>query len=524
MKSKLNADEKENILSKFKGFLNGIYCDPEIESEYMPHFLIYKKFSKNKADCYCTHCQEFFEAPVLAKSHGEVGKCPRCEFDITYLCEGYGRKKIYAKRNFVRIKNISDTEVIAVAINVRAKFFNPSCSIILNREDVSLDYDYGLVNLYYFTKGYAVRFALRHTGKFYDDCSYEWVETRSELEPVFETNYMGRGADNSYTIMDKDDDEIKKSFFKYVLRYADGNSTIDYHYISFLVLCSQHPNVEYLMSAGFGSIIESRLLGTMAGLRINWKSNNLNKMLGLNKNDINVLRDCDIYSLVHYKELKKYFKGKASADQLIQCVKLGSDNIKYLCENTCLSLKNVLDYSKDMKSRVIDWKDYISQCIKLGYNLNDTAISKPKHLDDAHERLSSIILFENNKAKNDAIAKRSEELQKLRFECKRLGIMIVIPENISDIVNEGKRLNHCVASYADDHSDGELSIVFLRSMRKPDVPYYTMEISKEGEIVQCRGYRNNRFFDKPQKIIDFEEEYQQYLDILYNRKKESITA
>ena len=523
---KLTDDERKELLTKFGRFIRELKHDPEIEMEYMPHYIIYKKTSKKNADCYCTHCEEWHQAPLLIKNHGETGECPKCGYKVTYLAEGYGRKKIYAKRNFVRFKNISETEVIAVAINVRGKFYNPNCSIIVNREDVELDYDYGICDLYYFTKGQARRFSYKYTGRFYGDCSYEWVETDAMREPLFETVPFGLG-DNSYTIMDDDYDILRKSFLKYVVQKSEDDSSLNRYFMKFLVTCSQHENAEYLITAGFSDVVASRISGTgMHGLRINWRSNNLNKMLGLGKADINVLRDCSTYDISEYKDIKKYFKGKATAEQLIQCVKLGTVHIIYIHKHTGLSLKNILGYTAERalhsRLRVHGWKDYIEQCVKLGYNLKDTAISKPKNFADAHERTTDIINSQKNELKNELMAKRYEELQKLCYEDKQLGIKIVIPETVQDIVNEGKRLDHCVGGYATRHADGELNIVFLRSLRKPDIPYYTVEVSKEGAIIQCRGYRNNRHFEKSEKIEIFEERYQEYLDTIYNKKKKKV--
>ena len=62
------------------------------------------------------------------------------------------------------------------------------------------------------------------------------------------------------------------------------------------------------------------------------------------------------------------------------------------------------------------------------------------------------------------------------------------------------------------HAAHELTIMFLRKKDEPDTPYYTIEVSNELKIVQCRGYRNNNAGNKKtQDIINFENEYQKYL-------------
>ena len=128
--------------------------------------------------------------------------------------------------------------------------------------------------------------------------------------------------------------------------------------------------------------------------------------------------------------------------------------------------------------------------------------------------------LQNITALNTKVRDRLEELQCLLFEYEDL--MIVLPESASSIYYEGKILNHCVGGYAERHANGVLSIVFLRTKNKPDIPYYTMEISTDNKIVQCRGFKNNRANNpKPQSVVDFEKAYQIYLNKF---NKESKTA
>ena len=81
------------------------------------------------------------------------------------------------------------------------------------------------------------------------------------------------------------------------------------------------------------------------------------------------------------------------------------------------------------------------------------------------------------------------------------------------------------------HAHGKLHIMFLRKASEPHMPYYTIEVSISGKIVQCRGYKNNMVKnggqEKPQEIIDFEKEYQQYLYRVFadkNKEKERRSA
>ena len=67
--------------------------------------------------------------------------------------------------------------------------------------------------------------------------------------------------------------------------------------------------------------------------------------------------------------------------------------------------------------------------------------------------------------------------------------------------------------------------MFLRRKSAPDEPYYTIEVSNDYKIVQCRGYKNNWVTnggqEKPQEIINVEKMYQQYLDGIAAKKSKT---
>ena len=112
--------------------------------------------------------------------------------------------------------------------------------------------------------------------------------------------------------------------------------------------------------------------------------------------------------------------------------------------------------------------------------------------------------------------KADEQRGYLEYVDDQRGLAVILPSNLENIVYEGATLEHCVGGYADRHALGTLHIVFLRRLDDLETPYYTMEISTSGRIVQCRGFRNNAESrggkPKPQEIIDFERDYQQYLN------------
>ena len=109
-----------------------------------------------------------------------------------------------------------------------------------------------------------------------------------------------------------------------------------------------------------------------------------------------------------------------------------------------------------------------------------------------------------------------EQRKQLEYEGKEL--MIRQPSSFDEIVNEGARLHHCVAGYAERHALGKLHIMFIRRKDDPEKPYYTMEVDTKGEIVQVRGDRN---CDPTEEVAELISSYKEYLKKLYKHKSKA---
>ena len=91
---------------------------------------------------------------------------------------------------------------------------------------------------------------------------------------------------------------------------------------------------------------------------------------------------------------------------------------------------------------------------------------------------------------------------------------------MDEIVDEGRKLHHCVAGYAVRHAEGILHILFIRRVSDPDTPLYTMELSTSGKVEQVRGLRN---CDPTAEAKAFVEQYKRYIKKIF-RKKARKTA
>ena len=144
-------------------------------------------------------------------------------------------------------------------------------------------------------------------------------------------------------------------------------------------------------------------------------------------------------------------------------------------------------------------------------------ILKPKDLKYAHDELVIMINTKGIEKETEKIEKKfpkvNENLPKLaKFEFKDKKYCIVAPKAVSDIVSEGRILQHCVHTceyYFSRISTDETYLFFLRRMDHPEMPWYTLEVEPSGNIRQKRttGDRQNKDFED---AVPFLKKWQKY--------------
>lgn len=490
------------------------YC-PKIDEEIysrLPQFVLYEKHGKH-TDCYCTACHthysqsdcDRFFVPHTNIKHNEKSVCIKCGAEITFKAKGLGRGSYHHKQNFAVLFKVSET--IAIRCFKVYQYFTFD----------SLDPDFHMyeVTRYELSPGKAQQyFKVRYpTGK---EC---WLPKKSRpTEPYFSSSF-GYYADNSYKLINED--VIADSF----LKYSEINTNeFDGCYITYLCRFAKYPNMEYLLKGGFIDLAKAYCFGRK-GLRINWKSNDLKKMLKLNRDELKFLKGKSVdtyFSWIDFRKLTE--KEKMSFNDMKEYFEkyyMVQETLKNVHRSTGLGFKKIMNYlNKQEKATIFEYRDYLVQCRQLEYDMADNSVLCPKNLNAAHDRLTKIIKIKADEAMKKQLVESNKLRKKLSFTDEARGLQILVPKSIQEIVDEGKQLSHCVGGYAERHAQGKLHILFLRKISEPDKPYYTMEVSVRGNIVQCRGYKNNWAGNpKPDLIYEFEKEYQSYLDKIFKKAR-----
>lgn len=510
---------EDKILKRFKN-MNFTPEEEQEVAEYFPQYILYRRNGK-ETDGYCTGCKQYLELEKYCRKpkHGDTWKCPKCGADITFYAGG----KVPASRHKVRLNFVLfraiDGELYMRALSVYQRFTKGE----FDEWNGISDYDTGYTTyencVYWCGEGATAEWKSSYWGGY--------LRLKECHEPHFRGVFNG---DNNYIVIGLDrieDTCLRYSGYEKFIEICDEMPYYNSPFVVFLCMSAKYPILEKLMKSGFEYIVRDKILH--GGIRLNYRGDTPQKILRLNTAEVKALKGCNAAEYNDYLYFRKNIRVSGNFERrfaMFEKYAMIAPSIVEIAGRTGLSHEKVMNYierqTKGKKQKnyqfVNDWRDYIKQCEDLQYDLTDESISKPADFQKMHERLSKL-----HKVRQDEIMRKQFQMTaEMRREFEYVGkkYIVIQPQSIDEIVAEGKALCHCVGGYADRHARGELSIMFLRMKSKPKKPYYTIEVSKDGKIVQCRGYRNNYNSAKPESIVTFEVEYQKHLDkVMAERKK-----
>lgn len=102
-----------------------------------------------------------------------------------------------------------------------------------------------------------------------------------------------------------------------------------------------------------------------------------------------------------------------------------------------------------------------------------------------------------------------------KYEYQNESYCVIAPSFANDLITEGVRLNHCVASYIDDVIEQKTCIMFLRKNLQKEMPLVTLEI-KNNKIVQAKGKNNGNPGSDESKFLL---EYKNHLNYINEKAK-----
>lgn len=468
---------------------------------------------------YCTHCKSEFITNGIR--HNKDIECPMCKSFCIVKASGLGRSTMVDEAYFVYYEK---------------SILNPKSIVargIYTIRDYTGDYkkvetEYSPVALYVFEMGNS-----RSTRRYAYHNSYGELKAGSweKCKSIFSESTRDHMANipSSCSL-----ESIKEAVKNTPYSYSCWELYLDRDMVKFFDLYTKYPCIEYLTKLGLQKLVEGKLNGVRTYSAINWRGKNLLKVLKLNKQELNIIKEQNIH--VTFLSLKIYQMGKKQKSNLSikEATKISDsygyyiDDIKELMDYGSLSKINnylIKQHKKDSKnfysesSAFITWRDYIQDCIKLEMNLMDERVIFPNKLYNAHQNTIKQIQIQADERLNEEISKRLKTLQRYCFKHK--GLIIRPAQSTDELIAEGKALSHCVGTYADSYAKGKKDILLIRQASKPDKPFFTVEIIKN-DIRQVRGKKNCSPNNTVEKFMEVFKKKK--LTISKNKTKMNISA
>lgn len=133
-----------------------------------------------------------------------------------------------------------------------------------------------------------------------------------------------------------------------------------------------------------------------------------------------------------------------------------------------------------------EWSDYLTACEIIGTDLNDRTVKYPRYLLSEHNIVINKSRVISNANKDDAFTTRCIKYANL-FSYKDRDIIVKVPDSIQELFEEGRKLHHCVGTYADRIISGESLIFFIRKVKEPDKPWLTVDLNEARQILELKG-------------------------------------
>ena len=329
-------------------------------------------------------------------------------------------------------------------------------------------------------------------------------------------------------------DEIQKSPFRYCM--AEEAEHKFSKFLEYLTACCIYPRqIEMLMKAGMSDVVRDLVeRGVKHAAVINWDEPNPAKAFKVSRQDMKAFLDTN--RNIEIMELYKRLKGRIPMDE---CAGWLVDGLYVkgtfqAAKKWNLAPEKLMRYlagqvgcaryggMSSMRSVLQHWEDYLTAAEAMGYQLHREDVLLPKSLGAAHDSATAKHQNKMERERKKAQAEK-DRLAALAYEERRVelekkygfamdGYLIRVPAGKNEILDEGRKLQHCVSGYADRHMNGTVTILFMREAKKPGVPWLTIEMDGN-KLRQIHGFKNEGLYTTKGRFApDPREVYREFLD------------
>lgn len=441
------------------------------------HYIFYKP--ERKGEGYCSRCNTRVQG--ISPKHNQYGICPKCRQRIQYKSMKMQKRIIPKAEHTYLLQKFGVDQMVIRKFAVYANFhqnngFIPEISWLETRR-VIVEEDFSQTAYYY--------------GKYKDD-SYRW---RESLYAYYHYDFEGnKGTIYQRTLFSLNQGILKKSGlyeFQKNMRMVEPETYLLYRY--------NCPAIEKVAKAGLKKIVVQSI--QRKSQLPNYKK--LVEILGINSCLLKQLVKVDggrssLSWLQKMKDTQKWIPENIL--QYFETHNISTTDVTFIEKQ--MSPQQIYHYLRRMEKEsglsaekvLTIWRDYLSMVKKLGKNLEDSIIYRPRALERRHDEAVKSLQEVDTKKRAAELREKFPNLEKI---CKEITPIyqflkdekyaVLVPQKIEDIIKEGEALHHCVGTqewYFDRISRKASYIVFLRRQENLEKEFYTMEIEPSGNVVQ----------------------------------------
>lgn len=291
-----------------------------------------------------------------------------------------------------------------------------------------------------------------------------------------------------------------------------------------------HPNVENFITAGMTKAVNKWITEskspyytrlTILGNQINWKARKPAAMLGINRNELSLVKNCSLQQIVYYSALREHGYIRPSDIEDFDRYPVGAYHGTALIEygiNPITAMKYVDKQNKKYKNTFTlnYYLDYLTMAKNAEIDTSLQTVKFPQYLQREHDRMLQLRREKENEAKIKEVRKKNSQFEKqskhlTAYEYHKDGLFIrpaMLPE---ELIRESAALSHCVGygGYMENHIAGNHYIFFIRKEDEPDTPYYTLNFNeKTMTVIQNRGKSNCK---RTPEVQQFENEWLKFV-------------
>lgn len=453
----------------------------------------YTFFDKKKKTAVCSKCGKEYTLDFNI-NHNDLMCCPYCGDETIAKSIGYGRKGLENKDCLYWFyKSKEDPKALV-------------CCGYLIRKDYE---DYKKPKIYHELEAVYI-FGDKESAMWRYDY---WGRGLVRRSSIFDFNIWSLCKYFCYIDRENLKEAIKGTYIEYA-NWDDYGTNCSI--VNILNKYTKYPWIEQIYKAGFTSIAKEVIEGKPYARTLNFRGKNIYDVLKLSKGQVkNINRQKVNTPLLRLYQEKEKTNDKITYKDIdemynkLNWVGYIEDFIKCSKYSSMRKLNKYLSYQTDkndesFQNSIVTYKDYISSAKFLKIDIKDRHILFPKNIFKAHDNLNKQIKLKKDAILDEKIKKRVPKLNKYRFDDGNYLIRPLL--NAEEIIDEGKKLDHCVAThYMEPYAKGTCIILGVRKKEEESKPLVTVEV-RNGSIRQAYGIHDTK---PPEEVLEFLDKYKQ---------------